>query len=101
MANIGEDGVTVIGESVRISGNLSGEEDLHVLGRVEGSIDLRGLLPVMQRPPGMNMRDDVLNGIARDPADGGIWVTGKNWPFLYRIELVPAPVATTPAAKTR
>jgi glutamine cyclotransferase len=70
-------------------------------GSVEGSIDMRGLLPVMQRPPGMNMRDDVLNGIARDPADGSIWVTGKNWPFLYRIELVPAPVATTPAAKTR
>jgi glutamine cyclotransferase len=68
-------------------------------GNVEGSIDLQGLLPVMQRPPGMNLRDDVLNGIARNPADGGIWVTGKNWPYLYRIEIEPAAVATTPAAK--
>ncbi len=58
-------------------------------GTVEGSVDLRGLLPVMQRPADMNISDDVLNGIARNPADGGIWVTGKNWPFLYRIELVP------------
>ena len=31
----------------------------------------------------------VLNGIARDPADGSIWVTGKRWPWMYRIELVP------------
>ena len=70
-------------------------------GMVEGSIDLRGLLPVMQRPPDMNIRDDVLNGIARNPADGAIWVTGKNWPFLYRIELLRVPAATPPAAKTR
>lgn len=54
-------------------------------GRVEGSIDLAGLLPVVERQQGT----DVLNGIALNPADGGIWVTGKNWPWLYRIELVP------------
>jgi glutaminyl-peptide cyclotransferase len=68
-------------------------------GKVEGSIDLQGLLPIMQRPPGMNPRDDVLNGIARNPADGGIWVTGKNWPFLYRIEPVPAAAPAPAAAK--
>ena len=33
---------------------------------------------------------DVLNGIARNPADGALWVTGKLWPWLYRIELDPA-----------
>ncbi|MEE4145984.1 MAG: glutaminyl-peptide cyclotransferase [Halieaceae bacterium] len=70
-------------------------------GAVEASVDLGGLLPLMQRPPDMNPRDDVLNGIARDPVDGGIWVTGKNWPFLYRIELVPTSAAATPGAKTR
>jgi glutaminyl-peptide cyclotransferase len=53
-------------------------------GEVRGSIDLSGLLPEEER-----MEDtDVLNGIARDPADGAIWVTGKRWPWLYRIELV-------------
>ena len=54
-------------------------------GQVSASIDLRGLLPRYEYRSGT----DVLNGIARDPADGSIWVTGKRWPWLYRIELVP------------
>lgn len=54
-------------------------------GRVTASIDLSGLLPAEDRQPGT----DVLNGIARDPQTGDIWVTGKRWPWLYRIELVP------------
>jgi len=54
-------------------------------GVVTGVIDLHGLLPEGER-----RRDtDVLNGIARNPADGAVWVTGKNWPWLYRVELVP------------
>ncbi len=55
-------------------------------GTVTASIDLHGLLPANEVRRGT----DVLNGIARDPADGAIWVTGKRWPWLYRIELVPA-----------
>lgn len=55
-------------------------------GKVTASVDLSGLLSPSERRP----NTDVLNGIARNPADGGIWVTGKNWPWLYRIELVPA-----------
>jgi len=54
-------------------------------GEVQASIDLTGLLPADERVTGT----DVLNGIARDPADGAIWVTGKRWPWLYHIELVP------------
>jgi len=34
-----------------------------------------------------------------EAADGGIWVTGKNWPFLYRIEPVPAAAPAPAAAK--
>jgi len=56
-------------------------------GRVTGSVDLRGLLPAAERRP----ETDVLNGIARNPATGGIWVTGKRWPWLYRIELQAVP----------
>ena len=53
-------------------------------GRVVGLIDLAGLLPEEDR-----LRDtDVLNGIAVDPQNGDIWVTGKRWPWLYQIELV-------------
>jgi glutamine cyclotransferase len=57
-----------------------------VSGEVTASIDLRGLLPPAEYRPGT----DVLNGIAHNPADGSIWVTGKRWPWLYRIELQPA-----------
>lgn len=60
-------------------------------GNVSASIDLQGLLPDNERRPDT----DVLNGIAQDPADGTIWVTGKRWPWLYQIELVP-PLQTTP-----
>ena len=58
-------------------------------GVVEASVDLRGLLPLPER----RSDTDVLNGVARNPADGGVWVTGKNWPWIYRIELVPTAAA--------
>ena len=54
-------------------------------GEVQANIDLQGLLP-----PGERRNDtDVLNGIAHNSRDGGIWVTGKRWPWIYRIELLP------------
>lgn len=54
-------------------------------GKVIGRIDMTGLLPARERRSGT----DVLNGIARDSRSGDLWVTGKNWPWLYRIELIP------------
>lgn len=53
-------------------------------GRITRIIDLAGLLPKSDRANDT----DVLNGIARDPETGAIWVTGKRWPTMYRIELV-------------
>ena len=50
-------------------------------GHVKGWIDLSGLY----QPQGL---DDVLNGIAYDQQNGRLFVTGKNWPSLYQIELV-------------
>ncbi len=54
-----------------------------ITGRVTGDIDLSGVFPPSTRPKGA----DVLNGIARDPVSGDIWVTGKRWPWIFRIEL--------------
>jgi glutamine cyclotransferase len=56
-------------------------------GNVNGWIDLRGLLPEAER----NRYElvDVLNGIAYDPQADRLWVTGKRWPKLYEIKLVP------------
>jgi glutamine cyclotransferase len=55
-------------------------------GRVTGWIDLSGLLSPEDR---RGESVDVLNGIAHDPATGRIFVTGKYWPKLFEIELVP------------
>jgi glutamine cyclotransferase len=54
-------------------------------GQVTGWIDLTAL--ASQRPSWRN--DDVLNGIAYDQARDRLFVTGKNWPQLYEIDLVP------------
>ncbi len=54
-------------------------------GVVTGLIDLAGLLPAAVRVAG---HTDVLNGIAYDAATRRLFVTGKNWPRLYEIELV-------------
>lgn len=53
-------------------------------GRVEGVIDCRGLLPKNLH----TSSTDVLNGIAYDPEDGKIYLTGKNWPRLYEVRLI-------------
>lgn len=53
-------------------------------GYVEGVVDLVGLLPPQDRTE----TTDVLNGIAHDPETGRIFVTGKNWPKLFEIEIV-------------
>ena len=53
-------------------------------GDVLGWIDLAGLLsPVYKVEPGA-----VLNGIAYDPAQKRLFITGKLWPNLFEIRLV-------------
>jgi len=52
-------------------------------GKVEGRVDLKGILPSSSRTP----TTDVLNGIAWDPAGDRIFVTGKYWPKLFEIRL--------------
>ena len=53
-------------------------------GNVEGVVDCMGLLP---RELHTNSTD-VLNGIAYNPKDGKIYLTGKNWPKMYEIRIV-------------
>lgn len=53
-------------------------------GRITGIADLTNLLSKHER----RRNTDVLNGIAQDPETGNIWVTGKRWPTMFRIELV-------------
>lgn len=54
-------------------------------GEVVGWIDLTGLVNSVPRPdPGA-----VLNGIAYDPQAKRLFVTGKLWPSIFEIRLVP------------
>jgi len=53
-------------------------------GRVIKWVDLTGLLSPEERS-----HSDVLNGIAYDAATGRLFVTGKFWPKLFEIELIP------------
>ncbi len=56
-----------------------------VTGAVTGWIDLSGLLGPMYR----NGTEDVLNGIAYDAVHKRLFVTGKLWPNVFEIQLVP------------
>lgn len=54
-------------------------------GRVTGWIDLTGLYI----PPQYSPSNVVLNGIAYIPETKHLLVTGKCWPNIYQIELIP------------
>ena len=58
-------------------------------GHVIAWIDCTGLLPAAQRPN----PEAVLNGIAYDPQHHRIFVTGKLWPTIFEIKIVPKPSA--------
>lgn len=52
-------------------------------GKMLGLIDCTGLLAPEER----DANTDVLNGIAYDASGNRLFVTGKNWPFVYEILL--------------
>jgi len=63
-------------------------------GKVLGWIDLTGLLSAVFR----RREDAVLNGIAYDAAHKRLFVTGKLWPSIFEIQLVPKnPASQQPA----
>jgi glutamine cyclotransferase len=53
-------------------------------GRIMGWIDFTGLRPAETR----QNNDSVLNGIAYDESDQTFLVTGKNWPYMYKVKFV-------------
>jgi glutamine cyclotransferase len=55
-------------------------------GKVTSWINLEGLLPPEER----TVQTDVLNGIAYHAPADRLFVTGKKWPKLYEIQLVPS-----------
>jgi len=57
-----------------------------VSGTVVGRVDFSDLL-AGERPPSP---EAVLNGIAYNPSSGHLYITGKQWPKLFEIRLIPA-----------
>jgi glutamine cyclotransferase len=53
-------------------------------GLVLGWVNFSGLLTPAER-----VGTDVLNGIAFDPTSDRLLVTGKYWPKIFEVELVP------------
>jgi len=74
----------------KILANVYGESYIVVIdpetGKVTGRLDLTDLMPEGSEGD----MGKVLNGIAGNPQTGHIYVTGKDWPVLYEIELSPA-----------
>jgi len=55
-------------------------------GKITGWIDLSGILQTLKQGYAV----DVLNGIAYDPENDRLFVTGKLWPKVYEIKVIPA-----------
>jgi glutaminyl-peptide cyclotransferase len=52
-------------------------------GMVVAVIDCSGIYPLAER----NQTSEVMNGIAYDADRKAVYVTGKNWPWVYQIEV--------------
>ncbi len=85
----GRDALTTAGSAARIYANIWPTDQIVVIdpatGRVTGGIDLSGLWT----PPEEEQGESVLNGIAYLPETKHLLVTGKLWPRMYEIELIP------------
>ena len=66
-------------------------------GKVLGWIDLTGILPANERTD----PEAVLNGIAYDAAHDRLFVTGKLWPELFEIKVVPQAAKAVPVGAAR
>lgn len=53
-------------------------------GVVNGWLDVSGLMPWSDRPDA----SAIANGIGHDPTTGDLFVTGKRWPYLFRIRVL-------------
>ena len=52
-------------------------------GKVVGFMNMESMIPA-----GIDSRKDVLNGIAYHPSEQAFYVTGKNWPLMFKIKII-------------
>ncbi len=74
-----------------IYANIYTEDNIAVIdpqtGKVLQIIDLSGLLSDSEKS-GLDEVNEVLNGIAYHKSSGNIYVTGKDWPFLFQVQFL-------------
>jgi len=51
-------------------------------GNVVGELSMEAILPA-----GLNTKENVLNGLAYRLEEGALYVTGKNWPSLFKLQV--------------
>ena len=85
-------GTSVLSEYIdgEIWANVYGQDFIVIIdpvsGQLTGRIDCTGLLDARYR----TSSTDVLNGIACNPDDGSVYLTGKYWPWMYRVDITEA-----------
>lgn len=104
----GENAIDQLNELEWVNGRLLANrwhEDLVAVidtrdGKVEAWLDLAPLKARLQRPPGWNARENVLNGLAWHAGQQRLYVTGKCWPtlFVLRVPALEATAAVPPFA---
>jgi glutamine cyclotransferase len=71
----------------KIFANVYGDTRIVIIdpntGKITGELNLENLMP----PGSRNNLDKVLNGIAYNYGNNHLYITGKNWPVLYEIEI--------------
>ena len=76
----------------KIYANVYTKDDILVIdpktGAVLQRIDMSNLWPRSQRPKDFDSDDKVFNGIAWDAKGKRLFVTGKDWPYLYQVKFV-------------
>lgn len=72
----------------RLFANLFGESRIVIIDPQSGVVSHSLDLSALAEAEGFNHDPDrVLNGIAWDPHTRSLWVTGKHWRYLYRLQL--------------
>lgn len=73
----------------KIWANIYGLDEIYIIdplsGMVTGKVDCNGLLDAKYK----TVATDVLNGIAYNPQDGSLYLTGKYWPRMYKVTITP------------
>jgi glutamine cyclotransferase len=74
----------------KILANIYGQTYIVIIdpstGKVTGKVELRDIMP----KGSIGDYGKVLNGIAYNSLTKHLYITGKNWPVLYEIELMPS-----------